>query len=300
MTPLPTLGVADIETLRRDGIVKLDAFFNRATISKIAATTIRLRDTATAHSKPSRKWLLTSPTHAFRSCRKKSVCDDLRYLSDVARQCRLRPFAADYLQEPMRLDHIMSIESPKSDELITPWHADATRSEPEVLPPNYFTLKFFVYLNDIDSSNGAFAYLPKSHRPIIAVRNAIYHGRCPFYKTAFVEQVRRALADPLVLAEVLKTVGQHEIDAFFVATDSLLDLSGDTLAHDLCGPAGTLVVFDDRGMHRGGAPKFSNRSILRYNYLPTQYWDKTYSTMRHFLNLTLARVLPSSIGAHWL
>ena len=294
------LSESDLDALRRNGILKKDGFFSADVIRQIADTTIRLRETAQLHEKPSRKWLLTSPFHALIRSLRHQTRNDLKYLSDVALQCGFRRFSSLYFGEPVRLSHIMSIESPVSDEPITCWHTDANTVPPKLpLPPNRFTLKCFVYLNDIDSNNGAFAYLPKSHRLVVAIRECIYNRTLPFHETSEVEEIRAACSSPQVLSVVLKMISQQDIDDFLSTTEALISETEATHEHDLTGRAGTLLIFDDRGLHRGGIPKSSNRSILRYNYLPTQYWNETLSPMRYWLYMGSLTLLPRSVAAHW-
>lgn len=291
---------SDLEALKREGIIKKERFFSTERVNEIAETTIRLRENALPHRKPSRKWILTSPFHALKRSIRHQTRNDLKYLSDVALQCEFRRFSSLYFGEPVRLSHIMSIESPVLDEPITCWHADANTVPPNVpLPPNRFTLKFFIYLNDIDSTNGAFAYIPQSHRLVVAIRECIYNRAIPFHETSEVDELRAACSSPQVLNAVLKMIPQQDIDDFLSATETLIGETEATHEHDLIGPAGTLLIFDDRGLHRGGIPKSSSRSILRYNYLPTPYWNETLSPIRYLLYVASRALLPRSVAAHW-
>lgn len=203
-----SLTESDLEALKRDGIIKKDHFFSTERVNDIAEAAIRLRDSALPHRKPSRKWILISPFHALKRSIRHQTRNDLKSLSDVALQCGFKRFSSLYFGEPVRLSHIMSIESPVSDEPITPWHTDGNSIETNILPPNRFTLKCFVYLKDVDSNNGAFAYLPKSHRLVVAIRDCIYNGTLPFHETSEVEEIRAACSSPQVLNAVLKMVPQ--------------------------------------------------------------------------------------------
>lgn len=103
-------------------------------------------------------------------------------------------------------------------------------------------LKFILYLNDVDQSNGAFGCIPGSHRA----------GR-----KLFLQRWREALA--------LQTSDAEEIDAAAAATPEdtrvyasvrcLLD-RGEAIAVkrkiSIDGPAGTLVAFDTNLLHFGG------------------------------------------------
>jgi len=294
-----TLGESDLEAIKRDGIVKKDRFFSAGMIDQIAETTIRLRHHALPHRKPARKWILVSPLNALARNIRSETRAGLSDLSGIALQCGFKEFSSLYLEGPAWLSHIMSIEYPASDEPITPWHTDDNSpSEANIYPPNFFTLKFFIYLNDVDSTNGAFAYVRGSHRLVVAIRESIYRRRIPFCKTRDIADIRAACENPQVAHAILKTVSRQDIDDFMSATEDLSDES-ESPELDLIGPAGTLLVFDDRGMHRGGIPRGGHRSILRYNYVLREYWGMDLSRTRYMLNMAARALLPRIMSAHW-
>jgi len=297
MNQFNALSESDLEALKRDGILKKERFFPSETIRRIAETTIRQREHGVPHKFPARKSIFVSPFNTFKRSLRPSQRADFRYLSDVALQCGFKNFSSAYLGGSVRLSLLLSIESPISDQPITPWHTDANSpDESQIMPADHVTLKFFIYLNDIDSNNGAFAYLPGSHRLLIAIRELIYTGRIPFRKTYSFDQIRAACLDHRIRTNLSFT--QQEIDAFFAASDLLTANPADA-KYDLVGSAGTLLVFDDRGFHRGGTPRTSTRSILRYNYIRTEYWRPDLSPVGRAVNLAARAFLPRSVATNW-
>ena len=93
--------------------------------------------------------------------------------------------------------------------------------------------KAFLYLDDVDEQNGPFTYLRGSHRAhFTRLRRQIQH-RAGMKSTSFAE------AD-------LGSLLQDEVK--------------------VCGPAGTLILADVRGLHRG-APQLSGARSVLVNYL---------------------------------
>lgn len=291
---------ADLATLRADGIVVKKEFFSAQQIQTIREVVLRLRATAMGHRKPARKWLLTSPSYAFRKCLNPVVRRELIYLSDVSLQCGFREFSRNYYAQDVHFDHMMSIESPCSEDPITPWHTDANSPPEAFYPPDYYTLKFFIYLNDIDASNGAFSFVRGTHSLVRMIREGIASGEISYCRTNFLPELKATLEIPEVIGYLSSRMTQA---AFNEARTSINDLESgiaDPSAHAMCGPAGTLLIFDDRGVHQGGVPRVRERSILRYNYMPTKYWRKTYTGPRYLMNMVCSLLLPRVIASHWL
>lgn len=63
--------------------------------------------------------------------------------------------------------------------------------------------------------------------------------------------------------------------------------------HVLSVPAGTLLMFDDRGVPRTG-----ERSILCYNSQPTKYWKRTHTPVRYALILACRACLPGPLAVN--
>jgi len=93
--------------------------------------------------------------------------------------------------------------------------------------------KAFVYLDDVDAGNGPFTYLRGSHRRYLTRVRKQVMGRPKPGDTSFSEEEVRPLASEEV---------------------------------QLCGQAGTLILTDVRGLHRGSPQYDRSRSVL-VNYI---------------------------------
>ena len=291
------LGDADLEVLTRDGFVLKPGFFPGTEIQRIREATGRLRPVALVHPNPTRKLLIPTPFRTLRQCLRSDVRRDLVFLSRVAQDAGFRDFSKRFYGQNACLDHIVSIESPRSADPITAWHADGSAAAES------FTLKFFLYLKDIDASAGAFSYLRGTNRIVTTIRRGIVQGRIAVFPSGNVPELIKALQSTEVIDYLRQQqVSQQEIDEF-ASTVQMIDRDPafDSEANSLSGVAGTLVVFDDRGLHRGGVPRLRERSILRYNYVTSTYWRaRSADTPLWYARQRLSKaLLPKPIAAHW-
>jgi hypothetical protein len=229
----------------------------------------------------------------LRECMRPNVRRDLVYLSRVAQDGGFRGFSQRFYAEDACLAHIISIESPRSEDPITAWHADGSDT------PESFTLKFFIYLNDIDASAGAFSYLRGTSRPVTALRQGIVRGAIAPFRTGNVPELLQALQTHEVVHYLQQQLSPQEVDGFATAVRMVGGGAADADAYSLSGAAGTVVVFDDRGIHRGGVPRARERSILRYNYITAAYSRSCQSSLRYARQRLSMVFLPKAIAAHW-
>lgn len=289
-----SLATSDLEMIRRQGICLKPGFFSNDEVRTMSASAMLLRDYSVSHSIDARRWILVSPLDAIRKSFKPKGFRALTQLSHVSRTCRFREFASEYLNGDVHLDHVMSIESPPSSEAITPWHTDANSDDEH---EDFFSLKFFIYMNDISPENGAFAYLRGSHRAVTIVRRGIFRKEIPFVRTASPHELIEALAREEVRTYVVQEMLPTEVEHLLAQLRLLRDDAPGDASHDLSGPTGTLLVFDDRGVHRGGVPTRGHRSILRYNYVLNAY--NTLGGRRSTANRVAKPLLPASLRHHW-
>lgn len=284
----------DIDTLKRDGICLKSAFFSHETVDVLRTASLTLREFAPVPKRPSRRWILRSPVDGIR----KSLNSDSRraiyQISRVIGDSGFRRSSELFFRAPVELDHIMSIESPVSDEPITKWHTDSnSRSD----HPDSFTLKFFIYLNSIDESNGAFAYVRGTQSIVTVIRQGIFEGRVEYVPTGSVAELLTAVSDSAVSKYLNEHVSECDLELFRQNLLELNDQQAGDRRHDLVGPAGTLLVFDDRGVHRGGVPRVGPRSILRVNYMATQFAPSVKS--RKLRDDVAKMLLRGPMRNHW-
>jgi Phytanoyl-CoA dioxygenase (PhyH) len=112
-------------------------------------------------------------------------------------------------------------------------------------------VKIFLYLRDVDHTNGPFSYIPKTHN-------------AGPYKRIFPQTIDRSIYPP----------------------DGAVEKKFATIQKRVCiGKAGTLIFADTTGFHRGGHPKLGGRLLLNAYYatngsLPVVTSEKRYSIVR--------------------
>ena len=109
------------------------------------------------------------------------------------------------------------------------WHRDSPFSQ---------QFKFIIYLNDVSEENGPFQYVPGSHRRG-AIADYSRHLDCPLSQYRFADEDISKLERAGILRQHLT----------------------------LTGPAGTLLVANVKGLHRGMPLKSGERwAVTRYYY----------------------------------
>ncbi len=126
-----------------------------------------------------------------------------------------------------------TLDQPETKHIAQDPHFDRT--------PN---LKFLLYLNDMNSDNGAFMLSPGSHN---WVKNNFPTPRPPFVSNAFLESTRKI---PSTIINKLVPIE---------------------------GKAGTLIIFDTDTIHHQGLVSKGDSKIIRFHYSPPGRLHKFYS-----------------------
>ena len=121
--------------------------------------------------------------------------------------------------------------------------------------------KFFHYLTEVSTDNGALCYIPGSHLIGTAIRIAINDGLIDY--RPFMD-IRDAIDIANNHCDALTSTGKvtHEdIHLFLRHTDKAMSQPS---IYALSANAGDLVIFNDLGYHMGSAPRRSRRLVARY------------------------------------
>lgn len=205
-------------------------------------------------------------------------------IGSIMNRIQPRRLADGFFGEPWLVSDVLSIETEPSADPITHWHADAT--EAGMLDSEDFTLKYHCYLNDVTSENGAFAYVAGTHNLMVALRGA--EGEAPRRLCAWSETLAEYEESPSRLA-----VEQRDLIAEMKShIESDYDSDG---FYDLEGPAGSAVIFDDRGIHRGGTVVRGHRSILRYALMLQRIFGAQQMKKHMMIRKCLRSIGPASM-----
>ena len=157
-----------------------------------------------------------SPGRAFYIEKKELGNPQLKNINATFSKNSMRKIATNYLGQKIQFNSVVVASHDYTPAKIIFNHYDLQ-----------YTFKFFLYLTDTDTSNGAFRFLPCSH----------------------IENRRK------ILDNLKNGTGIHH-------QNNRIEDSGDWL--DICGPAGSLIIFDSAGYHSGGViEKGKERKVLR-------------------------------------
>ncbi len=247
----PDVDLQTIEAVVRDqGICILEGFLASDQVRQISAELKRLHDEHAA-------WLRHHQTASgyFMSCsplRLKQEAARAPALVGALRTPLIPAMSARYLGPGWYLETVIADFKNPSGNPITNWHSD----DPASL--RGMCLKFMFYLCDISSDNGAFAFVPKSHRLIGRLAQAVgRHG-----------ETQEALYDYFDMRQTALKVGSFDDilkSTEFNAMDEAIVNAGND-AFSVEAPAGSVIVFDSCGVHRGGVPEHGSRSIFRAHF----------------------------------
>ncbi|MBT6203283.1 MAG: hypothetical protein HOI34_06240 [Rhodospirillaceae bacterium] len=161
----------------------------------------------------------------------------------------LRQVCDGYLKRSWACDRVVQQRDSVREEAVTPWHVDH-------FPGLGKCLKFFIYLGDTTTENGAFQYVPGWHGLVREMSSELSDFAARRDALHVFEQLdaaasnhARRLHDQGRLAEAKR------IDALLENTSRHISGNHDSDGHyAVPGKAGTVVVFDPAGLHRGHDP----------------------------------------------
>ncbi len=143
------------------------------------------------------------------------------------------------------------------------WHVD--HGNPGLASPNIFTLRFQIYLNDTDFERGALGYVRGSQRLVKYARKRLHEEG---YETHVID-TRASLITACEQLRQTKLGIAPEYEQLltrFIDVVPQYDYADRQTACE--GGAGTVLMFDDTGMHRGNFVDTDHRFICRILCMP--------------------------------
>lgn len=187
---------------------------------------------------------------------------------NIEKRKNLLKFSNNFFGKKSKLRYIDAYYSKKSNKEILPWHTDQAYSGKIKISnfnnPNDFFLKIFIYLSDVGPGNGCMSYIPESHKIGYAVRKGIFNKQINYQPYWRLKDFKKIIQDNLVYFEnYFKET--NILYNFLKKTDDLVKLeSNDSYSYEA--KAGSAIIFDEGGVHRGSKPLHNDRMVLRYMY----------------------------------
>ena len=286
-TPLMTSSISDPEEvlarLRQDGYAKLDGFLSPVVLEAVCLELDIARQSSDAsENPPSQRGPSIYPTSLLVRGRLGEIKEISRVLSSpVLQAIRQRVIGrSGYVTD------VVGIDSLPIHKAVTQWHVDGTLSC--INKPGDARIKLFFYLNDVTSRNGAFSYVAGSHKILDSLHRGMHDGVIPPLAIRDLSTLREYCA---INAPPLPADQQLLAERIFASLDSDTAPCG---PYSLEGPAGTLIIFDERGMHRGGDISEGRRSILRISLK-----QETFRSPSEFLRTVVRKLARIVLPRHY-
>ena len=173
------------------------------------------------------------------------------------------------------LRRIDSYISPVDKKPIIDWHNDTSYSGAEkplkkLHHPNFYKLRFFLYLSDVKHKNGSLALIPGSHKIVSALTEIFYKNILQYEPYWNLDSFKKVISKNNFKNEIIKIVGEQNYVDFFKKIEFIQNAS-DTNEYDIESKAGGLVIFDDRVFHRGSSCLETDRTVMRFIYASKQF-----------------------------
>jgi len=261
MTTQPALSDV-LRRLESDGIVLLEDWLDHESVQRLRA------DVESLEQAPPRWARVPEKAHGsilnFAPLAVHRLGDGARIaaIETVFNAPFFRAICDGYLNRTWAFDRIVQERDTAREEALTPWHVD-------YFPNHGKCLKFFVYLSDTTEQNGAFHYVPGWHGLVREMAGELPDFRTRRRDLHVWDQLSEAVKDR---ASRLRSAGHEEAaeqleeklaraSAHIVSTDR----SDDHYA--VTARAGTVVVFDPAGLHRGVVVRSGERLVVRSHCL---------------------------------
>lgn len=282
-----------LSTLRRDGFVTLENWITGDALTALKAEVEALESAPPAWARVPDKdhgfILHFAPMTARQHDRSGAVSHIAEAFNDPA----FRNLCDGYLGGGWVFDRIILERDFPRPEAIAPWHVDH-------FPFAERCLKFFIYLSDTNADTGAFSYVPGWHNLVRALSGELPDFRARQDALHWYEQIVDAAR---TRSDRLKAQGRDEeadgIDRTLEGVRGHIhsaDASDDR--YSIAARAGSVIVFDPAGLHRGGVVRQGGRLIVRSHCLEAKMARvlSSRNEMVVFANRNVARLVDGLRG----
>ena len=203
-------------------------------------------------------------------------------LKNIAKNLKLKDIAEKVFDCEAELHMIDSYYSEKSNENIITWHNDIGLRK-DSLVENFYNeskatltnqknkvsargIKFFIYMTDVQSDNGALAVIPFSNRIVRTLTNFILEKKIELKPYWNLKSLRDLIVEEKNKSLITSKLGSDLVNTFLNNTNFINEKNKDSHSFDLEMKKGSAVIFDELCVHRGSAPKKNSRTVLRFLY----------------------------------
>ena len=265
------LSESKINTLNKHGIVKLDNFLVSSELEKLKHI---LKKYSPAKGDKKSYFSQNNLLLFFKLLKLNfSRFEEEKYILNLCKNKKLQEDSQKYFNCETKLVMVDAYFSKKNNDPILGWHQDVSGNHN--VHPNNFSLKFFIYLSKVGSDNGCMSYIQGSHLICDAIRWGIYERKMEFGEYRDLDNFRNFITIKKNYNFLKNYLSQKIIDNFLDKTA----VCSDSAEHEMDYSAnpGDAIIFNEKGLHRGSAPKLNDRMVLRYHFKEKKYADKNLS-----------------------
>jgi len=189
----------------------------------------------------------------------------------ISKKKKLEDLANEFFKNKSELRFIDAYYSKISIKDVLPWHTDQAYSGEKYVnnfnDPDKFYLKIFIYLTDVEPDDGCMSYIPGSHKIGYAIRSAVYKKHIKYQPYWSIRDFKQIIIDNKEY--FTNYFNNSEIINNFLKEADLLENMANKEKYGYSAKAGSAIVFDEGGVHKGSRPRSKDRMVLRYLYSPS-------------------------------
>ena len=187
-------------------------------------------------------------------------------LKKIAKDLQLKKIVEKIFDHEAELHMIDCYYNERSDKHILDWHNDIGYTDIKDRSLDARSIKFFIYMTDVESANGSLAYIPYSHHIVRAITSLMLEKKIKSHTYWKLEDLRILVLKDQVKNLIIDRVGAEKLNIFLANSKFIEQETKDTFKFDFEMNKGGAVIFDELGVHRGAMPSKHSRLVLRYLY----------------------------------
>tara|TARA_B100001063_G_C16747212_1_gene548243 strand:- start:1165 stop:1983 length:819 start_codon:yes stop_codon:yes gene_type:complete len=187
----------------------------------------------------------------------------------IAKKNNFKSITTQILDAKVELRTIDAYVSKISKNPVIDWHVDQAYSGKldvkNFVHPDFASIKFFIYLTDVDTDNGCLGYIPSSNKVSYFLKKGIWNKEVNYSSYWKLADLRKKVMEKNTYSYLIKNFNKNSIDKF-IEDASFVEHNGDSKKFDLKLKKGSLIIFDESGVHRGSSPSKNDRVVCRFHY----------------------------------
>ena len=252
--------------IKEKGIIKIDNFLNKKEILKIS-------NIIKYYSAPKNTPESYFPTNYKTLFLKILNLDITKFIHSyeilqLNKRKNLNNLANIFFNKNSTLSFVDAYYSKISKQDVLPWHTDQAYAGKKDIykfnDPDGFYLKIFIYLTDVGPDDGCMSYLPGSHKLGYAIRKGIFDKQINYQPYWSVKDFKKIILDNKSFFD--NFLKNSETIDNFLKQSKIIENDANKEHFGYTAKAGTAIVFDEGGVHKGSRPQQNDRMVLRYLY----------------------------------